>query len=289
MATESRDFSTISPSARALLLLKGYTHIPYAREAAELMMVPEPYERDYEQTDLTFWARMFHFESRYFSIDQLMHGLDTPNILELSSGFSFRGLRKIQDAPVHYIDTDLPELMATKKEYIAALFRYSEPAIGTLELLPLNALDESAFRSIVDLFPPGPLTIVNEGLLMYLNMEEKRILCRHIRKALEARDGYWITADAYRKMERPNGGLKMNDDLEKFFQQHHIEDNKFDSFEAAQAFFESEGFVIDKEATTDFSKLVSAPYLRKNTDPEQLDAMKSNGPIQHTWRLKLKA
>jgi hypothetical protein len=32
----NRDFSSISPSAKWLLLLKGYTNIPFAREVAEM-------------------------------------------------------------------------------------------------------------------------------------------------------------------------------------------------------------------------------------------------------------
>ncbi|WP_315822535.1 hypothetical protein [Paraflavitalea speifideaquila] len=39
--------------------------------------------------------------------------------------------------------------------------------------MPLNALDEEQFNQVVALLPPGPVTIVNEGLLMYLNWDEK--------------------------------------------------------------------------------------------------------------------
>ena len=37
------------------------------------------------------------------------------NILELSSGFSFRGLNMCKDSGVFYIDTDLPEIIENKK------------------------------------------------------------------------------------------------------------------------------------------------------------------------------
>jgi hypothetical protein len=36
----NRDFSSVSPSAKWLLLMKGHTNIPYARETAELLEYP---------------------------------------------------------------------------------------------------------------------------------------------------------------------------------------------------------------------------------------------------------
>src|SRR5580700_4885930 len=86
----NRDYSTISPSARALLWMKGLTDIPYAHEAAALMMASEPQRADPGPQPEEFWQRVRHFEQRYWSIDRLMVGLKATNILELSSGFSFR-------------------------------------------------------------------------------------------------------------------------------------------------------------------------------------------------------
>jgi hypothetical protein len=51
----NRDFSTISPSARWLLLLKGCTNIPFAREVAELLEYPNKYIPDFKKRDYTFW------------------------------------------------------------------------------------------------------------------------------------------------------------------------------------------------------------------------------------------
>jgi hypothetical protein len=65
----NRNFNTISPSAKSLLLMKGYTNIPFARQTAELLNYPEKYNPDFDKKDMTFWARTLHFESRYWSID----------------------------------------------------------------------------------------------------------------------------------------------------------------------------------------------------------------------------
>src|ERR1700755_3068581 len=104
---DTRNYNTISPSARSLLLLKGHTPIPYAREAAALIQYPEPYEPDFSNRQPGFWLRVMHFEARYQSINSLLADLlPAPiNILELSSGFSFRGLALAAERPVNYIDT----------------------------------------------------------------------------------------------------------------------------------------------------------------------------------------
>ncbi|MGZ3755694.1 MAG: class I SAM-dependent methyltransferase [Mucilaginibacter sp.] len=280
-----RDYSTISPSAKALLLMKGYTNIPFARQAAALMVAPEKYEPDYEQRDLRFWARVVHFESRYWSIDQLMAGLPIKNILEISSGFSFRGLVAVQQDGVHYIDTDLPEVIELKKQFVEALQPAPNPK-SKLEVLPLNALDEDAFESIINRFAPGePVLIVNEGLLMYLGVAEKEKLCRIIQKVLHERGGYWITADIYLKQRAAITGMEPDDELNRFFEKHNVREQMFESFEAARAFFEAQGFVIDKEAERDPDKLSALPYLIQSATGEQLKAMRQAGRIQATWRM----
>jgi len=154
--------------------------------------------------------------------------------------------------------------------------------------LPLNALNKEAFGEIADHFDEEEIVIVNEGLLVYLDVEEKKELLKIIHDILEQHGGYWITADIYVKSERLNKGLKMDDELSQFFKQHRIEENKFDSFEAAEEFFNDAGFVIDKVAVADYTKSTALSYLLKNSTPEQRDEMSASGRVQATWRLKIK-
>lgn len=50
----NRDFSSISPSAKWLLLWKGYTNIPFAREVAELLEYPNKYIPDFKREIILF-------------------------------------------------------------------------------------------------------------------------------------------------------------------------------------------------------------------------------------------
>lgn len=279
----TRDFNTISPSAKSIVLMRGYTNIPFARQTAELISGQEKFTPDFNKDDFSFWARTMHFESRYFSIDHLLEDLPITNILELSSGYSFRGLEKTKQK-YHYIDTDLQEVISTKKDILLKL--KSEHNLGTLELLPLNALDERQFNEVVSHFPEGEIVIVNEGLLMYLNKEEKEKLCHNIHKVLKERGGYWITSDIYIKAEMKRLNLALDNKTKEFFELHRIEENKFSSFEEAKNFFEANGFVIDKEENVDISMLSSMKYLIRSLETQKADPERKAKKFQTTWRMR---
>ncbi len=266
--------------------MKGYTSLPFARQLATMAALPDRYEPDFGKKNFSFWARVTHFEYRYKSINELLAGLPVQNILELSSGFSLRGLDTALNESVHYIDSDLPAVIEEKKELLAALQPDLPSLKGQLELLPLNALDQEAFIAITRRFAPGPLAIVNEGLLVYLDTEEKRKLYSNIHSVLKEHGGYWITADIYIKQAVASPALKLTDQLESFLEQHKVEEKKFESMEKAAAFFESEGFVIEKEATADYTKLDTLKYLLASSSPEHLQSMAAMGRIHATWRLK---
>jgi len=285
----NRDYSSISPSAKQLLLLKGFSDIPFARKAAELMLQPKAYIANLADMDFAFKARLIHFESRYRSIDQLLEGLPVNNILELSSGFSFRGLSLIQEKEVNYIDTDLPEVIDTKRNFVTALRAENFVAKGKLQTVPLNALDEKQFCETVALFPPGETAILTEGLLMYLNPEEKLRLCGIIHGILEARGGYWIVADIYIRKDIDQRNIMVTGALQDFYDAHKIEDNKFESFAAAEKLFSDAGLVIDKVAGGNYSNVSSLESLRTGASEDQINILKNAGKIRATWRLKVAA
>lgn len=282
-----RNYNTISPSANWVLQMKAHTTLPFARQTAEMIAYPEKFTPDFENNDLGFWGRTMHFEMRYLSIDQLLDDNPVRNIMELSSGFSFRGLDYTIRKDVHYIDTDLPEMISKKKDLVDRLEQGQAEKKGKLELLSLNALDEKSFEEIISHFEQGPIAIVNEGLLLYLNTQEKERLYRIIHGVLKKRGGYWITADVYLKVQHRNLNMNIDDATKKFFEEHNVEANRFESFEEAEALFNRTGFVIDKEANVDYSGLSSYPYVVKNAKPEDYERFRKVGKIHATWRLRI--
>lgn len=266
-----------------LVLLKGYTNIPYARQVAEWVLAPEPYTPDYQQRDLGFWGRVIHFEQRYWTVTNLLEELQVTNVLELSSGFSMRGLAATQKRSCYYIDTDLPEMIETKKAALEAL--QVSPGPGTLEVLPLNAIDAEQFDEIVSHFPPGELAVVNEGLLMYLDPEEKKQVFSNIHRALKQRGGCWVTADVYTRQAPRN--LKISPDplLEAFLEAHRTEEKKFEDFEEAEKVFRENGFALDKIGKPNRQQLSSLKYFIRSMPLWMFFKMRKAGRMQATWRL----
>lgn len=267
--------------------MKAYTNLPFAKETAALLSKEEAFGLNFEKKDFWFWIRVMHFELRYRSIDQLLQETHCKNILELSSGYSWRGLDHCnKDAAVHYLDTDLPEVIEVKRAMVAKL-QLDKEVKGHYELHTLNALNEQDFEHIIDSFNDQPLAIVNEGLLMYLNTEQKKQLCGIIHKALKNKGGYWITADVYlRRSETMRASLPQSQKEAAFFEQHNVEENKFDSYEAARKFFETQGFELVKEAVVNYQNLSVMPQLM-NVLPDNMRNSKEPPPkIQATWMLK---
>ena len=71
-----------------------------------------------------------------------------------------------------------------------------------------------------------------------------------------------------------------------FFEKHNIEENKFENYEAAEAFFKSEGFELVKEAIPDYGKLSVTPHLLKVLPEEARKSKEPPPKIQATWMLK---
>jgi O-methyltransferase involved in polyketide biosynthesis len=234
----ARDYSTISPSARSLLLVKAHTDLPFARQAAELLFGADAVAQ--QAQDRPAELRRLHFERRARSLDDALRAQGAKRILEIAAGLSFRGLALATREDIAYVDTDLPELVSIKSELVACL--HPGPLVGSLRVQPLDALDADAFRRTVGEMPGGPVAVVHEGLLMYLGEDEKARLAASIREALLERGGAWITADVYVRSETH---LLRDEGAQRFLAAHRVEENKFADWPAAEVFFASQGFSIE--------------------------------------------
>jgi O-methyltransferase involved in polyketide biosynthesis len=238
-----RDFSTISPSAKALHLVKAQTTLPYARRSAELLWGTEAVAAAEREAAANPEAakRRRHFELRARSLDEALEHLGATRVLELAAGLSFRGLALAEHSGIFYVDTDLPEIAALKASLVPTL--HPAPMAGTLRVDALDALDTVAFRSAIGGIPAGPIVIVHEGLLMYLDEDEKAHLAASVRDALLKRGGAWVTADVY---VRSSAGVFREERTKQFLEEHRVEEKKFADLGAAEAFFTTHGFSVTR-------------------------------------------
>lgn len=284
-----RGYSSISSSAKSLLLTKALTTIPFAKEAVGLIWGENAPQIAQARLALKgFLLRLFHFEGRYWSVDTALSEIGIKNILEFSSGFSFRGLSMCQDPEVFYIDTDLPQIIESKRIVVQELTeKYCTYPVDNLLLQALNVLDKDAFAGVTSQFPAGPVAIVNEGLLVYFDEEQKRQLCAIIHDILRERGGYWITADIYLKNSTrdANNYDFFDEQGREFLAKHHVEENKFESFEAAEIFFQKCGFNVYKKVDTPKAQLSSLKFM-EHIPGLKLDSIKGRKKRRETWILQ---
>jgi O-methyltransferase involved in polyketide biosynthesis len=262
----ARDYSTISPSARALLAMRAQSdELPFARRAAELVFGADALAAEHARLQALPGGdrRLRHFVERYRSIDTLLAGVDAATIVEIGAGWSLRGFAMTRENNVVYVDSDLPAVIEGKRALVAELMaapsgQRAEPRAGDLKLRALDALEPGAIRTMVDELPAGgPIAIVNEGLLMYLDDNEKQRLAASIREALVARGGVWITADIYIPLSALGispaslPAIGQDERLKHFLASHNVEENKFASFGAAEQFFAAAGFAISRRLAAD--------------------------------------
>jgi O-methyltransferase involved in polyketide biosynthesis len=243
MQSPDRDFTTITPTAKSLLLMRSQTALPFARPAAEIVFGAAGIAAGLAEIGRLPGAEllMLHFENRYRSLDTLLadHVSTAAGVLELAAGLSFRGLELARQGRF-YVDTDLPALVEVKAGLIARL--HPEPLAGTLKLRALDALDRDAFLEAIALIPPGPVAIVNEGLLVYLDDAEKHRLADNVRAALAARGGVWITGDIY--VTTPPPAQRPDPRVRDFLDRHRIEDHLFAGWDAAERWFADSGLAV---------------------------------------------
>lgn len=271
-----RDFNTISPSAGALLMMKALTDIPFAKDAAAMVGDLETFTRSArEKRSRVLMGRIIHFENRYKTIDLALSAIDPQQVLELSSGFSCRSLDMVLRKAVTYVDTDLPEFISNKKILVDRLIEEKQIHLkGKLYIEPLNAMDEAQFNNVVQLLPAGPVTIVNEGLLVYLDTTEKRHLCATIHRLLKERGGYWVTGDVYikrdmtRLLSQPQEAF--DEELTRFLKEHRIEENKFENYEEALDFFTSCNFAVTRRIDIDYPSLSSLKLITSFVEEDKV-------------------
>lgn len=284
-------FDSISPTARSLLLTKALITILFAKEAVKLIWDDHSIKSTQDKlSSIGFLLRIIHFEKRYKSIDQSLKEIGIKNVLEFSSGFSFRGLKMSKDSEICYIDTDLPAIIEKKRILVQELTkRYCNYTTNNLFLNSLNVLDEVAFTRLVNRFPPGPVAFANEGLLIYFDRDQKRKLCQIIRNLLIKRGGYWIAADIYKKndlqTEKPEDFYDIRG--KNFLFKHNVEDNKFENFEDAEVFFKNCGFEIYKKTEASRKEISSLRLLRRFSSQE-IEEIKKRKKTRETWILKVK-
>lgn len=181
-----KDFESVIPTAILSAYPRTLTDIPYSQEVFNELK-KEPYSPKLINDGLAP-----EIEARYKLLDKLLKKSGINQVLELASGYSTRGLEFTKnDALATYVEIELPEVCERKRDILSAFATIPK----NLHILSGNVLDADDFARCEDFFKPGPVAVLNEGLLRYLSFEEKKQVAENVHKLLSKHGGVWITCD----------------------------------------------------------------------------------------------
>lgn len=181
------DFESIIPTALHTAYPLIFTDIPYSQEIFDKLS--ENGFADNLKND----KLAFELEARHKLIDKFVKESGVKQILEIASGFTASGLNICKsDSNVKYIEFDLPKVIQKKKQILADITQIP----NNMFFVEGNALRFKDLEKAVKIFDlTKPVAIINQGLLRYLNFEEKQQVTENIYKIISKNNGVWITCD----------------------------------------------------------------------------------------------
>lgn len=268
-------FEKISPTSLMLAYARQFTDIPYSKELSQLVNA----QTFIEQLDTAVEQFQGHkldrpvetaalFEARYKGINKLMAEFPSQQVLELASGLLPRGMTFSEDSNNVFIESDLPAVIAQKQQLV-------EQLVGNRSNLHFENIDAT---SQTNQFPINtdyldsqkPITVVCEGLLMYLTLEQKQQVFSNVRELLQVYGGVWITHDLTTK-ENLSHRWTISPTWQKFEEtvnkmtQTSLTDTHFENFDHVREFATEQGFKVNKYSLLDvFEQLTCLQPLEIN-------------------------
>jgi len=263
-------YERISPTAWLTAYQRTLSDIPLSnemfRELQEIIKQTRSAAEVQELEKLKRPETSFIWESRFKIVNRLLKEQHVDQVLEIASGYSPRGINMAKDPSVEYVEIDLPNIIEEKRRIVEKLVGQSEaPTEPNLHLAEGNALESQDLFTAARFFKAKPVAVVNEGLLPYLNHNEKAILGKNIHRLLERFGGAWITPDIATQTqaalfkERIIGRAARIEHLTGI----DIMKNRFENEEAARWFFESLGFSVEQHSFMEIAgELVSSDHWK---------------------------
>jgi O-methyltransferase involved in polyketide biosynthesis len=121
---------------------------------------------------------------RHRILDELVLASGCKNVIELAAGLSRRGITMTEDASVRYVEIDLPHVVDAKRTILEKTER-GRSALGrpnfTIEKGDITTIDLDAVLANTE----GPVFVIAEGLLMYLDKTAQNKLFGDVARRVE--------------------------------------------------------------------------------------------------------
>ena len=209
--------------------------------------------------------------------------------MEIGSGLSPRSLNFLGRKDIIYVETDLRNLIKIKKQILKEIVKKNNLNNSNLFFMSINLLKQKDIDKIGKIYlekgENRKLIIIHEGLLMYLNKEEKKIFRDNIKYLFEkyAKDGLWLTSDFSRTKKQsnePRGNENIRDKISK------VTNRDFDYFESEK---ETEEFLNDVKFKSEIisnEEIIISLIEQKSLQHNKEDILKSAKEYR-IWKIQL--
>jgi len=271
------DNSRVSPTAWGVAYLRTFSDIPFTKEIFEALEAQRLADGTPNFAEEMMKAPLApQLEARYKLVDRLITKVGSDQVLEIGSGLAPRGLNFTWTNPtITYVDTDLASMIADKKRIFASM-GISLP--DNLVLRPGDALSSDDMQATTAAFSPDkPVVIVNEGLMRYLNFDQKTKYAQSVRAILERFGGAWVTPDISLRSAMAREDEVASGHIHKLQKMTGVDlsQNVFESEDQAEEFFAELGFTVERHNFLEVSDELVSP-TKLGMSAEQVTRL--NGP-----------
>ena len=245
-APSIHDFDKISPTALLAAYVRQFSDIPYTPEIAALSnaeAIANQFAGQGQNQPVMMAAVV---EARYKAIEQVRARFNHTQILELASGLLPRGMILSEKSGITFIESDLAVMLQQKRQLVHQMIGDR----ANLHFAAIDATDSLNPLSLSKHFQPDqPVTVLCEGLLMYLTLVEKQQVFNNVRSLLQTYGGVWITPDFTTKAI---GQMRQRDPvIRQVFEKiasstrRSFGENEFDDLDHVYRFAQAQGFQVE--------------------------------------------
>jgi O-methyltransferase involved in polyketide biosynthesis len=270
-------YEKISPTAKFVAYLRTFTDIPFAKEIAEESGAERTYQELAGESKEWLVRLSPYWEARYKVTDRIIIQRDITQVLEVAAGLSPRGIAMTEKPDVVYVVTDLPQILDQEKAIAEAILSRLNAQRPNLHFETANALDHQSLSKVTAVFASDrPVAVVTEGLLPYLNGEEKSALANNVHDILSRYHGVWIASDVHTKQYREatfrlgeREMLRRRQNRISCSTGSDLESNLFADENDLRVFFDKAGFKIEEYQYSNVIQGLSS-VRRLNLDQEDM-------------------
>ncbi|MFN8575307.1 MAG: class I SAM-dependent methyltransferase [Candidatus Sericytochromatia bacterium] len=141
----------------------------------------------------------FMLEPRHRAIDYFMlTKFSYKQIIELACGFSPRGMTFAENPEFTYIESDLPDIINTKKVKVEEVYKNKKLKRNNHKFIESDVFSDNLKEKFLPLLNKNEKTVViTEGLTIYYDMEHLKTIFKNICNLLKASGGGVYITDIY--------------------------------------------------------------------------------------------